>query len=323
LENGRIFVLLFRWMLLLLIALVIEKSIEALVVNGNQVHGINFQFFLETTIFFPFHYLESIPYLNYFPFEKLFGDYQKEILFSKGQEKYIVSVLCFLAVLLITFRYFLCLMEPVTAKCTTETMSINPGDSQWEDGLGKLGIHWIFFIIGISIFEFVLILNAALSLSNLEQVMIFMVWLATFDLLFFMLLPLLIKLLFFLLATIAFFALYLFFSSFSYFKMFKDNKDSFDNIIESIQTKIFAIRGEMVNYLNRWSILYAGWDMIDFCVPMLGLYLLNGYSVSSFEVAQYFFIATFLVTSFNIYSNLNTYKSHIGILILTKPLKTH
>ena len=157
---GRYFIVVFRWLLLLLVALAIEKSLDSLTVKVTSPHN---QFFLTQRISLPASFDETL------------GS-----LFSSDYHGYVCGFLQTIVILLIILRYFLTVIEPVTEGCRNNGRIDFTSD--WQTRLDRVGMPRLLMVIFVCMVEFTLIIHAALALPSTVQWLTFLAYLAIFDL---------------------------------------------------------------------------------------------------------------------------------------------
>jgi hypothetical protein len=344
---GRLFILIFRWLLLLLVALTVEKGIDALTVKitSNQQ-----PFFLSQNMSVSLPIIGNYHYVHW---------------------PYIVGILATLVIFMLMFRYFLCLIEPITELCRTNG-NIDFHLDGWQICLNKVTRWRIALVIFASTFEFLFLIQASLALPNTAQWLTFLALLALFDLGVFILMPLLIWLIAMLalvaitllhgaseggvktqetvLAVVgnrkrmwlAFITVILFLSFFvailiMFVVDYSVSRFVLPFLLWLALIALFIVllrerssreeRGiwlkERFNRLvllfsdlsSEWAKLYLGWDVADISVAVIGLLLISG-GYSEIIVVMSVFILTSTVSLFNVLNRRKTFKQHLSVLAL-------
>jgi hypothetical protein len=162
---GLNFVSLFRWLLLLLFSLLIEKSAEGITYLVNK------------QVIFTEHVVHA-------PLFGLPDDLMSPTLMPHWT--YLVGLLQLAITLLFAARYFLCLVDPLE-----RIMGIHAEQSRQanltnlEDAFKRIGIGHIMLVVGIAIPEFVLLFHASTAFYDYHQWICFLLLLVIWDSLLF------------------------------------------------------------------------------------------------------------------------------------------
>lgn len=121
LNRGAVFIVAFRWLMILLAALIIEKGLEGVIyVLTSTASG-------------------------------------GEIFFAKSIQDWrriAPAMAMFFTALLLMGRYFLCAIEPIVASFTQGHTREIIFDHNWQDGLRQIKMHWIVMVALVTGLEF-------------------------------------------------------------------------------------------------------------------------------------------------------------------------
>lgn len=287
---SRFYLSVLRWLLLLLVALVFEKCLDALTVKVSADHS---SFFRETVVCLPF-----------------------DGVCMSFHQTYINGVLQVLVISMFLFRYLLLIVEPITEKCRTEG-SIDFNKSCWKTLLDQVGFVRILFAIVVTLCESLFILQAAVALPNVEQWLIFLAMLIMVDIASFLVLPFVINLVLLVLIGIA-----------SIAHAFNEGWTAFWCALKSIftnetveNTTNSQARDKLRNYLKsvrearkEWVKYYLLPDFLDLLVAIGGLLIVH-YGNSENVAIIAVFLFTVGVTVWSCTSNRSVYRDNIGVLM--------
>jgi hypothetical protein len=335
---GRLFILTFRWILLLLVALTVEKGIDALTV---KITSDSQPFYLAKSI------AVSLP---------IIGDSSSLINWA-----YLCGILQALVIFMLMFRYFLCLIEPITEVCRTNG-NINFQTDYWQLCLKNVKGWRIALVLFASTLEFLFLIQASLALPNVRQWLSFLVLLALFDLCVFIVMPVTILLL----ALLGMLILSLFHS------LIEGGSKIGEEIEAILGSRIlmwlaFALVVAVAAFLvivylpahlwicvllilmtclllrrsrhgdkrrewlkkrfgrlvflfkdlsREWAVLYLGWDLADLAVTVGGLLLITVGGYSDEVVIGIVFVLVFFLSMLNMRMTKRIYKQHLSVLTL-------
>jgi hypothetical protein len=168
LNLGVIFVNFFKWMLILLFALILQRAAE----------GITFR--LENKIVYSNHVVHS-PVLGLS--DNLLDPLQIALM---PHWSYLVGVLQMIITLLFAARYFLCLIDPLERISGIHSRQVEMSDSNAiKEALHKTKEWHILLVIVIALPEFLLLFHAATSFASYHQWICFLLLLVIWDSLLF------------------------------------------------------------------------------------------------------------------------------------------
>ena len=299
-DRVKLFLRAFKWLLLFLATLTIGRAVEAIAV---KVTG-DTQFFRD-----PNDIDDRIAIT--------FQVFNLNLPLAEADISYVVGGFQLLVIVMLLFRYFVNLVEPVTEVCRTDNQDLC---------FARLGNAWswrLFLMVPIvSAGEFMLIVHAALAIPHAYQWLIFLALLALFDITMFILLLPLFSLAIFCCLLPLFLVLLLF--------------HALRSGVTAAHDTIRVIFGHSANY-NRsrdyvfvkwlkekmhnswkagweWVQLYIVWDVLDLSVAGVGLWLIRCQQQSEFTTVFTVFVATFVVSIANLWFRKRTYNEHLSLL---------
>lgn len=327
---GRLFILIFRWLLLLLVALTVEKGVDALTVKITADHQ---PFFLSGSTAVSLPIISNSTLVNW---------------------SYVCGILETLVIFMLMFRYFLCLIEPITELCRFDG-NINFQSEDWQNCLDRITRWRISLVIFASTFEFLILIQAALALPNIKQWLSFLAMLAIFDICVFIIMPIFLvvigisglklmtgihmfleyvtnrdgmigglKLCIFILVItaltlligllkMAFLIPWFLFVGVCAFFVGQDS--SAERRRGWLTDKFDRLKGLFGDLMREWGMLYGGWDAADLAVAMLGLLMISS-RYSEHEVVGTVFSLTVVVSVLNIWRRRKIFREHLSVLTL-------
>lgn len=170
LNSGLVFVTVFRWLLILLTALVFEKLADGICV---RITGESFFRQISLWINIGAFTLDSGPFVN-----------QNTLLVANWQS-YAIGISQLVTTLLFLVRYFLCLIDGIERKVeiSVDTDFSKPG---WQNLLSKLPTSTIVGATLISVMEFILLYHAVISVPSTTQWLFFLLLLVLVDTVWFL-----------------------------------------------------------------------------------------------------------------------------------------
>ena len=288
----KLFLQSFKWLLLVLAGLSINKAAEGLVRRATTYHN---PFFYEPTIFV--------------------GPYRLPFCVTTADIDYLVGVAEILVIMMLLFRYFLCLPEPITQACREngrfETSKIN-----------QVSGHWIVMVLIVSICEFILIAGAVHAIPNTNQWLVFLALLAGFDFVFFVLL-----------IPVCWLLLWIALQLLLIRSLFGDGwgptknavKDAYSGKAPAVHNSVVLsdFSRSLIVQLQKlgiardnWRSLYWKWDGLDLLVAGVGLVACVLCQLPDWITVAVVFVLTLIISIWNVYSNKEAYLENIQLLNL-------
>ncbi len=282
---ARFYVRAYRWLLLLLVALVIEKCLDALTI---KVVG-QIPFYPDVVV--------SLPSLT-----------------GGIHWRYIFGILQIFVTLMLLLRYSLSLIEFITERC-------RPGpkaDIQMKY-LAEVGALPVLFTLILTVFEFLFILQAAVAIPSVRQWLAFLVYLSSVDLLAIWFLPYAVR--FALSAAIKILkwfhggrtAASIFVAVTRSVEQSTSSTKAENTITYTVPDWLIRYRDELTNAINEWShFKYHWWTSADLVVALVGFIFAT--IDRELAVVVGVFVATVALSAWNLRCNHTLYEQHIKIL---------
>jgi len=298
-NSGRLFVNVYRWILLFLMTLAVEKGLDAL---AFKVSSDGCPFFTKTVVFIP------------------------QLLSSETRNlSYGVGILEVATLLMLMVRYFGCMVEPITQKCRDEKGVIDFTTVTWQDKLANVGSLRVSMVLFVTAFEFLFTVQAALALPDVRQWLFFIALLTLFDLCCFIVLPSAAWVISMLLCILGSF---LHACAEGMVHMIGELKTILGSTPppltapaaqtrrEALHDKFLALRKIARNALAQWVPRYFMWTAFDVVIAIVGIGLTFTQLPDEYTVLIVFCLYL-LVSVANMFKNRHLYKDHLNVLILS------
>lgn len=301
LNTGVVFVSVFRWVLLLLFALTLEKMADGLCVRmtGEPL-------FQSLVLLYPFA-------------DRVLGSPASGIA-----DQYLVGFLQLVTTILLLVRYYGCLVDQIWR--TKVDMGLDFRDKKWQERLADVSHARVLGTASISLIEFVLFYHAALAVPNVRQWLQFLTLIVLVDTLYYFVLPILIGFIrsfpyYVVAGIIRILRLLLTWLSHISEKL-SDSTGRIGQALDRIKAEMEVPclrRAESLFKYGRSAInAYALWNCLDLVTLAIALASYNfSVSVEADLVACVIAASTtVLVSWFNLSYNRDDYRIHIAVLRL-------
>lgn len=307
LNKGAIFVSVFRWILLLLTALMFEK------ISDGICYRVTGETFFATLKL-------ALPLVH-----KLQG-------YSIGgvEWDYVIGVLQLITMILLLTRYFLCLIDPIWRR-TGISKDTDFNNVHWIQLLSTIRPRRIFGVAFISSVEFVLFYHAALSIPNINQWLHFLLLLILADTVYFLIIPALkslhlialffvginILILSFILLLLLSIPLIIGIVIWNFFGINLKWEQVF-NILTSVESKFHNILDPIQERIGSIWRDYGPWNFLDLLTIAAGmLFWRHSFGINpDLFAASIIMILTVVVSIWNFFRNRDVYYTHINVLKL-------